>query len=111
MMYLTLKFLHIVGVILLLGTITTGVFWKAHADKSRDPNFSFRIAPLQREMRDLARSATDAASFDWGKYERLSRSWAIWGTIALLAASRGSVDGIQADEVAAPGRSGLDGGG
>jgi len=30
--YLTLKFLHIVGVILFLGNITTGVFWKAHAD-------------------------------------------------------------------------------
>lgn len=36
-MYLTLKFLHIVGVILFLGNITTGVFWKLHADKSRDP--------------------------------------------------------------------------
>ena len=37
MIYLTLKFLHIVGAILFLGNITTGVFWKAHADRSRDP--------------------------------------------------------------------------
>jgi uncharacterized membrane protein len=36
-MYLTLKFFHILGVILFLGNITTGVFWKAHADRTRDP--------------------------------------------------------------------------
>ena len=142
-MYLTLKFLHIVGAILFLGNITTGVFWKAHADKSRDPKliahvldgiirsdrlftipgviiillsgitaaivggvpllrtawiaggiglftlagiaFMARIAPLQRQMLALARSATDPASFDWPAYERLSRGWAIWGSVALFA--------------------------
>jgi uncharacterized membrane protein len=36
-MYLTLKLLHIVAVVLFLGNITTGVFWKAHADRSGDP--------------------------------------------------------------------------
>lgn len=143
MTYLTLKFLHIVGAILFLGNITTGVFWKAHADKSRDPKiiahaldgiirsdrlftipgvviiiitgfaaaivggypllstawvaggialftiagivFMARIAPLQRQMRDLARSSSDPAAFDWAAYEKLSRGWAIWGSIALLA--------------------------
>lgn len=141
-MYLTLKFLHIVGAILFLGNITTGVFWKAHADKSRDPRliahvldgiirsdrlftvpgvflivasgftaaivgglpllrtawiaggivlftlagiaFIARIAPLQRQMLELARSAADQASFDWPAYERLSRGWAIWGSVALI---------------------------
>lgn len=143
MIYLTLKFLHIVGVILFLGNITTGVFWKAHADKSREPRiiahaldgvirsdrlftipgvlvivvagvaaaiiggmpllrtewlaagiilltvagiaFSARVAPLQRQMRDLARANTDPATFDWAAYEKLSRDWAVWGAIALLA--------------------------
>jgi len=37
MHYLGLKLLHIVAVVLFLGNITTGVFWKAHADRSRDP--------------------------------------------------------------------------
>ena len=37
MHYLGLKLLHVVAVVLFLGNITTGVFWKAHADKSRDP--------------------------------------------------------------------------
>ncbi len=36
-MYLTLKLLHIVAVVLFLGNITTGVFWKMHGDQSRDP--------------------------------------------------------------------------
>jgi uncharacterized membrane protein len=142
-MYLALKFLHIVGVILFLGNITTGVFWKAHADKTRDPRliahvlqgiirsdslftipgviiilvsgisaavlggipllrtawvaggislfmfagiaFMARIAPLQRKMLDLARSAASPESFDREAYEKLSRGWAIWGALALLA--------------------------
>lgn len=141
-MYLTLKFLHIVGAILFLGNITTGVFWKAHADRSRDPKliahaldgivrsdrlftipgviiiltsgitaavigglpllrtawiaggmglfivagvaFMARVAPLQREMLVLARSATAGSSFDWPAYEKLSRGWAIWGLVALI---------------------------
>lgn len=143
MIYLSLKFLHIVGAILFLGNITTGVFWKAHADRSRDPkiiahaldgvirsdrlftipgviiivgagvaaaiiggipllrtewlaggiilltiagiSFGARVAPLQRQMRDLARSAAAGEKFDWATYEKLSRAWAIWGSIALLA--------------------------
>ncbi len=36
-MYLWLKLAHVVAVILFLGNITTGLFWKAHADRTRDP--------------------------------------------------------------------------
>ena len=36
MMYLLLKTVHIVAVVLFLGNITTGVFWKEHADRTRD---------------------------------------------------------------------------
>jgi uncharacterized membrane protein len=36
-MYLTLKTLHILAVVLFLGNIITGVFWKAHADRTGDP--------------------------------------------------------------------------
>ncbi|MBI4408152.1 MAG: DUF2269 domain-containing protein, partial [Gemmatimonadetes bacterium] len=36
-MYLMLKLLHIAAVILFLGNITTGVLWKAHADRTGDP--------------------------------------------------------------------------
>ncbi len=35
-MYLALKVLHIISVVLFLGNIITGVFWKVHADRSGD---------------------------------------------------------------------------
>ncbi|HEY5807707.1 MAG TPA: DUF2269 family protein [Povalibacter sp.] len=36
-MYLLLKFLHIAAVIVFLGNIATGLFWHAHAARTRDP--------------------------------------------------------------------------
>jgi uncharacterized membrane protein len=42
-MYLILKLLHIVSVIIFLGNITTGLFWKAHADRTRDPRLIAHI--------------------------------------------------------------------
>jgi uncharacterized membrane protein len=36
MTYLLLKSLHVVSVVLFLGNIVTGVFWKAHADRGGD---------------------------------------------------------------------------
>jgi uncharacterized membrane protein len=34
MLYLSFKALHVLGVVLFLGNILTGVFWKRHADRS-----------------------------------------------------------------------------
>jgi len=36
-MYLALKALHILAVVLFLGNIITGIFWKAHGDRTGDP--------------------------------------------------------------------------
>jgi|SRR5437867_3911029 len=36
-LYLGFKLLHVLAVALFLGNITTGIFWKAHADRSRNP--------------------------------------------------------------------------
>jgi uncharacterized membrane protein len=36
-MYLTLKLVHIAAVILFLGNVLTGLFWHAHAVRTRDP--------------------------------------------------------------------------
>lgn len=36
-MYLWIKLLHVAAVFIFLGNIATGLFWKAHADRSRDP--------------------------------------------------------------------------
>jgi uncharacterized membrane protein len=37
MLYLSFKLFHIIAVVLFLGNIITGLFWKAHADRTRDP--------------------------------------------------------------------------
>jgi len=36
-MYLALKLLHVAAVVAFLGNITTGLFWHAHAARTRDP--------------------------------------------------------------------------
>ena len=37
MSYVAFKFLHVAAVILFLGNIVTGLFWKSHGDRSSDP--------------------------------------------------------------------------
>lgn len=37
MAYLIVKLLHVLSGIAFLGNITTGLFWKSHADRTRDP--------------------------------------------------------------------------
>ena len=36
-MYIVFKVIHVLGVIAFLGNITVGVFWKAWADRTKDP--------------------------------------------------------------------------
>ncbi len=141
-MYLWLKLFHVAAVIAFLGNITTGLFWHAHAARTRDPRllahavdgiirsdrlftipgvvaiivtglgaaiigghpilrtpwilwslvlfgvsglvFVLRVAPLQVQLRALARAGTDQGALDWGRYQRLARTWELWGAIALL---------------------------
>ena len=40
MLYLAFKVLHILAVVMFLGNITTGIFWKEHADRTKDPGSS-----------------------------------------------------------------------
>ncbi|HKQ84741.1 MAG TPA: DUF2269 family protein [Steroidobacteraceae bacterium] len=141
-MYLTLKLLHIFGVVLFLGNIITAVLWKSLADRSNDARviayamegiiaadryftvpgvglilvtgislvitsgYSFLgttwvwqslvlfaisgivfmgfLTPLQRRLRDVAVQG-GRGGFDRVTYQRLSRQWAIWGSLATLA--------------------------
>lgn len=142
-MYLLLKLLHIVSVVAFLGNITTGLFWHAHAAKTRDPAilahtmdgiirsdrwftnpgvvgilvtgvwaaieagfpllrtgwiawslalfgvsgvvFMVRVAPLQRQLRGLARASIGAEMFDYPAYRKLAIAWELWGAVALIA--------------------------
>lgn len=36
-MYIVFKILHIAAVVIFLGNLVTGIFWKMHAEKSGDP--------------------------------------------------------------------------
>lgn len=36
-MYVVFKILHVAAVVIFLGNITTGLFWKVHGDRTRDP--------------------------------------------------------------------------
>lgn len=140
-MYLWLKLLHVAAVVLFLGNIYTGLFWKAIADRTRDARiiahtldgiirsdrwftipgviiivlgglgagsaghisvlrvgwivwsivlfsvsgivFAWRLVPLQRQLRDLARGAEREGTLDWARYRRLSLAWEVWGAFAL----------------------------
>ncbi len=137
-MYLVLKLIHVAAVVLFLGNIIVGVFWKAHGDRTRDPRimahtmdgiirsdrlftvpgvililiggfgaagvgglpmlrtpwilwsiilftisgiaFMARLVPVQRELLAIAQ----ANPMDWDRYHRVSRSWDVWGAVALL---------------------------
>ena len=138
MSYSIYKVIHLAAVIIFLGNIATGLFWKAHADRSSNPQiiahtlhgiirsdrwftipaiiviliggfgaaskgglpilrtgwifwsvvlfimsgiaFSARVAPLQKQLFELAQ----AGEFDWSQYRVLSKAWEWWGAFALL---------------------------
>ena len=140
--YLLLKLVHIVSVVAFLGNITTGLFWHAHAARTRDPAilahtmegiirsdrwftnpgvvgilvtgvwaaieagfpllrtgwiawslglfavsglvFMLRVAPLQRQLRDLAQAGIEAEAFDYPSYRKLAETWELWGAVALI---------------------------
>ena len=148
-MYLLLKLVHIASVIAFLGNITTGLFWHAHAARTRDPRFlahamdgiirsdriftvpgvigivvsgiaaalyaklpllrtdwilwtlilfsisglifTFRVAPLQRQLRALAEAGVQTGAFDYARYHALAVRWEVWGAAALLAPVGGLV--------------------
>ena len=45
--------------------------------------FVARVAPLQKELRALARAGVDSGSFDLLAYQAVARRWDMWGALAL----------------------------
>jgi len=98
-MYLLLKLLHIVSVIAFLGNITTGLFWHAHAARTRDPGL------LEHTMDGIIRSdrwftipgvigimATGVAAAVYGGFPLLRTGWILL-TLILFGVS-GAVFGL-----------------
>lgn len=92
-MYLALKLLHVAAVIVFLGNITTGLFWHAHAARTRDPKL------LAHTMDGIIRSdrlftlpgvlviiAAGVALAVYGHFPLLRTGWILW-TLVLFAIS------------------------
>ena len=136
---LAIKAIHVLAVVLFLGNIITGVFWKVHADLTGDLRarvlaldgvirsdrwftvpgvlliiasgvalaylmgypllrtfwiawslvlfgisgvvFGVFLAPVQKKLLANARAGL-TGSWDRVEYDRLSKSWTMWGTVA-----------------------------
>ncbi|HEU4724068.1 MAG TPA: DUF2269 family protein [Candidatus Eisenbacteria bacterium] len=73
----------IVGEIPLLRT--PWVFWSIVLFSISGIVFSIRLAPIQRQLRDMARAGATSGAFDMERYHALTRRWEFWGAIALGA--------------------------
>ena len=93
MLYLALKALHVIAVVMFLGNITTGIFWKEHADRTRDPRLiahalagiiaSDRLFTIPGVLLITAAGLTAAIL---GDIPLLRTGWVFWG-IVLFAVS------------------------
>ena len=88
MHYLGLKLLHIVAVVLFLGNITTGIFWKSHADRSRDPRLI--LAAIEGLIRSdrlftipgvIAITIFGILTAIAGHYPLLRTGWILWSLV------------------------------
>jgi uncharacterized membrane protein len=101
-MYLVLKFLHIAAVILFLGNVITGLFWHAHAARTRDPRLiahvvdgiirSDRFFTIPGVFGIIAAGVPLAMV---GHFPILGTTWILW-TIVLFAISGGVFMGVVA---------------
>ena len=92
-MYLFFKLIHVAGVVLFLGNITVGVFWKGYADRTRNPVImAHTMDAIIRADRlftipgivILLIGGFGAAGV--GDIPILSTGWILWSLIALILA-------------------------
>ncbi len=92
-MYLILKLFHVAGVVLFLGNITVGVFWKAYADGKR--NMAIMAHTIDAIIKAdqiftipgiiILLVGGFGAAFV-GSIPILSTGWVLWGLIAFVLA-------------------------
>lgn len=92
-LYLTLRVLHIFGVVLFLGGLVTALYWKLAADRSMDAGFAARVHRRLRkaDSRIVGPGAlvTFAAGYAMvrGFGSRIAeRPFALWGLILMFTA-------------------------
>jgi uncharacterized membrane protein len=91
--YLAMKTLHVLAVVLFLGNIITGVFWKAHGDKTSDPRIiAHTLSGIIRSDRWFTIPGVvlivvfGVAAAMLGRLPILRTGW-IWQSIVLFAIS------------------------
>ena len=91
MLYLVLKLVHVAGVVLFLGNITVGVFWKSYADRTRN-------AAIMASTMDGIIAADKVFTIPGivillgggigaaivGRIPILSTGWLFWGIVAFV---------------------------
>lgn len=87
-MYLWLKLFHVAAVLMFLGNITTGLFWHAHAARTRDPRllahtmdgiiWSDRLFTIPGVVAIIASGVATAIV---GGYPILGTTWILWSLI------------------------------
>jgi uncharacterized membrane protein len=93
LLYSTLKALHVLAVALFLGNIVTGLFWKAHGDRTRDPRImAHTLDGIIRADRWFTNPGavvivlSGLAAAGLGGFPILRTGW-IWQSIALFTIS------------------------
>ena len=88
MLYLVLKTLHVIAVVMFLGNIATGVFWKEHADRTRDPRLiAHALAGIIASDRIftvpgvLLITAAGIIAAIVGNIPLLRTGWVFWGIV------------------------------
>ena len=92
-MYLVLKLVHVAAVIIFLGNIATGLFWHAHAARTRDPKLlAHTVGGIIRSDRlftmpgVLLIIAAGVGLAIYGHFPLLRTGWILW-TLVLFGIS------------------------
>ena len=93
MLYETLKTLHVIGTVLLIGNVTVTAFWKVMADRTRDAKLiahaQYLVTVTDWMFTGAGIVLTIVGGYGAalaGGYDLLSEPWLVWGQI-LFAAS------------------------
>jgi uncharacterized membrane protein len=90
-MFLLIKLLHIIAVIAFVGNITTGIFWHAHAARTRDPKLlAYTMGAIIRSDRlftipgVVGIIVTGIAAAIYGNFPILRTGWILWTLILFM---------------------------
>jgi len=90
-MFLLIKLLHITAVIAFVGNITTGIFWHAHAARTRDPKLlAYTMGAIIRSDRlftipgVIGIIVTGIAAAIYGNFPILRTGWILWTLILFI---------------------------